>query len=397
MRVSTHTLFDLGVAQMQRQQAELADTQRKMSLGTRLLSPSDDPVASARVLLIQQSAATHEQYAENRGTARSALGLEESVLASIGDLLREVRTTAVYAGNQALTNADRDALVTELASRFQQLMGLANTTDETGQYLFSGYQGATQPFSGVAGSVQYHGDQGQRLVQAGPTRQIAISDSGADLFQRIRTGNGAFYPQAGAANTGSGIIGPGSVVGTVSGHTYQVQFTSATTYDVLDVTGGTSLSTGNAYVSGGTISFGGMQIDITGSPASGDVFDIAPSAAQDVFTTISNFMTALDTPTGDAAGNARLANAVNTVLANLDHAMERVLSVRADVGARLSEIDGLDELGQSVGLQYAKTASELQDLDYAAAVSDLSRQQMVLEAAQKSFVAVTSLSLFELI
>lgn len=397
MRVSTITLFDQAVAQMQRRTAELTDTQRKMSLGTRLVSPSDDPVAAARVLLIDQAAATNEQYAKNRDTARSALGLEESVLASVGDLLREVRTAAVYAGNQALTHNDRDALVTELRSRFQELMGLANTTDETGQYLFSGYQGTTQPFSGAPGAVSYRGDQGQRLVQAGATRQIPVSDSGAEVFQRIRTGNGQFVTQANAANTGTGIVSPGAVVGTLTGNAYEIQFTGATTYDVVNTTAGTTLSTGNTYTSGGTITFAGMALEITGVPATGDRYTVAPSSAQDVFTTLSDFMTALDTLGGDATGNTKLANAVNTALLNLDQALDRVLTVRADVGARLAELDSLDALGEGIALQHAKTASGLRDLDYAAAIADLTRQQTVLEAAQKSFVATTSLSLFDLL
>jgi flagellar hook-associated protein 3 FlgL len=203
--------------------------------------------------------------------------------------------------------------------------------------------------------------------------------------------------EANAANTGTGIVSPGSLVGAMTGDTYEIQFTSATTFDVVNVTAATTLSTGNTFVSGGAITFAGRQLDIAGAPASGDRFTVAPSASQDVFTTLSDFITALDTQGGSAVGNAQLANAVNTALSNLDHALDRVLTVRADIGARLAEIDSLDALGEGIALQYAKTASELRDLDYAQAISDLTRQQTVLEAAQKSFVATSSLSLFDLI
>ena len=397
MRVSSMTLFDQSVAQMQRRQAELVETQRRMSLGTRLLSPSDDPVAAARVLLLDQGAATNEQYQRNRDTARNALGLQESVLVNVGNLLREVRTVVINAGNPTLTNNDRDALVTELRSRFQELMGLANSTDETGQYLFSGYQGSTQPFSGAAGAVQYAGDQGQRLIQVGATRQIPVSDSGVEVFMRLPTGNGRFVTEANAANTGTGVISPGAVTGTLTGDTYEVQFTSATAYDVVDVTTSTTVSTGNAYTSGGVISFGGMDFDIAGSPATGDRFSVAPSASQDVFATLADIITAVDTQGGSALGNTRLTNAVNSALSNFDHALDRVLTVRADIGSRLAEIDSLDALGEGIALQYSKTASGLRDLDYAAAIADLTRQQTVLQAAQKSFVATASQSLFDLI
>jgi flagellar hook-associated protein 3 FlgL len=61
----------------------------------------------------------------------------------------------------------------------------------------------------------------------------------------------------------------------------------------------------------------------------------------------------------------------------------------------MQELDSLDDLGDGMALQYSKTSSELKDLDYAAAASDLTRQQMMLEAAQRSFVKIAGMSLFD--
>jgi flagellar hook-associated protein 3 FlgL len=95
------------------------------------------------------------------------------------------------------------------------------------------------------------------------------------------------------------------------------------------------------------------------------------------------------------SGTAALGDAIKAGLANLDQALDRVLAVRADVGARLQEIDSLDDLGETTGLQHEKTLSDLRDLDYAAAISDFTRQQLVLEAAQKSFTKIAGMSLFD--
>jgi len=406
MRISTNAIYQQGLAGMQRQQTDLVRTQQQMSQGTRMLSPSDDPVAAARVLLVEQASATNEQYKVNRGAARSALGIEEGVLASIGDLLQQVRTSVVYAGNPTLTNSDRAMLVTELNSRFQELMGLANSTDGAGLYLFSGYQGATRPYSGAPGGVTYSGDQGQRLLQAGATRQIPVSDSGADVFERIKTGNGAFFARAAAANTGTGVVGPGAVINPAAqtGHSYEIRFNvvaGVTTYDVVDTTTGAAVpapaAAGNPYTEGGTITFDGMQLDVKGVPADKDKFVVTPSTSQSVFRTMSDIIAAIGAQVVDPAGSARLANAINTGLSNLDRALDNVLSVRADVGARLNELDSLDKLGEDMALQYSGTVSELKDLDYAAAASDLTRQKVLLEAAQKSFTKITGMSLFDFI
>jgi len=400
MRISTNTIFQQGITSMQRQQTDLVKTQQQLSTGNRILTPADDPVAAARVLQLEQARGTNEQYATNRGTANSALGQEEGVLQSINTLLQDVRTTAVYAGNPTLTNSDRAILATELESRFRELLGLANSTDGTGLYLFSGYQGSTQPYSGTIGSVTYSGDQGQRLVQVGATRQMPVSDAGSELFDRIRTGNGTFLATANAANTGAGIVSPGAVVDTtaLTGYTYEIQFTVAagvTTYDIVDTTNSTTVSTGNAYTAGSAITVGGMQVTIDGAPENGDKFSLAPSSSQSVFDTIGDLINAVRTPATGAAGSARLTNSLNVALSNLDLALDRVSSVRADLGARMHELDSLDSLGSDLSLQYDKTISQLKDLDYASAVSDLARQQLLLQAAQQTFAKVTGMSLFD--
>jgi len=138
-----------------------------------------------------------------------------------------------------------------------------------------------------------------------------------------------------------------------------------------------------------------MQVSVTGAPASGDTYTLTPSGAQSIFTTAQNLIAALKIPTGAAGGNARLANALNASLANLDQALDHVLSVRADAGATMRELDTLANGNADQTLQFDQTLSRLQDLDYNQALSDFARQQVSLEAAQKSFAKVSSLSLFD--
>ncbi|BAN35515.1 hypothetical protein SCD_n01694 [Sulfuricella denitrificans skB26] len=212
MRISTSMLFDKGVASIQQQTADWIKTQQQVSSGRRILTPSDDPVAAARVLEVSQSQSLNKQFDVNTGTATSKLGLEDSILNSIGNLIQNAQTTAVYAGNASLTSSDRAALATELRSNYQELLGLANSTDGNGQYMFSGYKGDTRPFGETApGVMAYSGDEGQRLIQISPSRQIPVSDSGSSVFQQIKNGNGTFVSRAATTNAGAGIVDPGTV------------------------------------------------------------------------------------------------------------------------------------------------------------------------------------------
>lgn len=398
MRISSNTLFDSNVALLGQQQTRMLQTQQQVASGRRILTAADDPVAAARALEISQSDAMNTQYAANRTAARHKLSLAESNLQSVTSLLQDVRTAVVSAGNGALNSSDRKTIATELSGRLQELTGLANSTDGVGNYLFAGFQSKTQPFVDTPTGIGYFGDDGQHNVQVSATRQIASGDSGADVFMRVKNGNGTFIPQAAATNTGSGIINLGNVVNPalLTGHNYQVDFTVAagvTTYSVTDnstLPAPTVLSAGNPYVSGQAISFDGIQFDIQGTPANGDAFTVSPSTNESIFKTVSDLIAALNAPVVGAS----LTNSLNRGLNQLDNALNNVLTTRSSLGLRLNEIDALQTAGDDLSLQFKQNLSALQDVDYNKAISDLTQQQMNLQAAQKSFTKIADLSLF---
>lgn len=78
----------------------------------------------------------------------------------------------------------------------------------------------------------------------------------------------------------------------------------------------------------------------------------------------------------------------------LDQGLNKVLTGRATIGSNLSELDTLQSTGDALGLQYQTTLSQLQNVDFNKAISQLSQQQLGLQAAMQSFKTVSSLSLF---
>jgi flagellar hook-associated protein 3 FlgL len=402
MRVSTNNIYDTATQSILQQQAALLKTQQQVSTGRRITVPADDPVAAAQALVVSQTDAMNTQYGSNRSAAKGALGLMDSVLDQVSSLIHEARSTSVQAGNAALSNSDRTSLANALQGSLDEMMGLANTRDGSGNYMFSGYQNHTQSFAVVGGVVTYNGDDGSQSLQVSASRQIGVTASGRDIFERILNGNGVFSTAAAGTNTGSGVINQGSVVNAaaLTGQNYAINFTVAagvTTYSVVNTTTATTLSVGNPYTSGQAISFDGMQVQIDGAPANGDQFTVAPSTHQSVFTTMQNLITALRNPVTGSASAAQLQNSINQSLTNFDQSLDNVLRVRAQEGSSLKEIDSLDATGESLGLQYKQQLSELQDVDYAQAISDLTRQQAYLQAAQQSFIKVVSNKLFDFI
>ena len=397
MRVSTSLLYALGVDAIGRQHERLLRIQQHVASGRRMLSPSDDPIGSAQALTVAQAKARTTQYSTNVGAATDALAHAESILGQVSNVLQAVRTHAVAAGGPALNDADRRSIATELRAQLAQLTGLANAKDGDGAYMFAGFATATQPFAESAGGVIYSGDSGQRTLEVSPGRHLPISASGDQVFMRVANGNGTFVAAAAGTNTGSGVITPGSVVDptALTGNSYRIQFTSATTYDIVDTTTASVVSAGNAYTSGSAITVAGMQVAISGTAATGDQFTLTPSTSQSVFETVSDLIATLESGVVGSTDRTRLANGLNRGLADLDQALEHVLTVRAEMGAGMRELDTLASGNEAQQLLHDQTLSRLQDLDYNAALSDFARQQLALEAAQKSFIQVSRLSLFD--
>ncbi|MDB5765031.1 MAG: flgL [Herminiimonas sp.] len=410
MRISTNTMFDTGISRISDLQASAVKTQEQLSTGRRILTPADDPIAAARALDLTQGQSINTQFGVNRQNAKDALSQEEGVLQSVTSLIHDAQTQAVAAGNGAYDDTQRKTIAIDLRTRFDELVGLANSRDGVGNYLFSGYQTTAQPYSQSAAGVQYVGDQGQKLLQVGAAQQMSIGDSGDAIFNNI-PGTNTFVSAAAAGNAGNATVTPASVVdaaalapapGTFS---YDVTFTvpaapGIPTYQVDTVpAGGVPVATGN-YVSGQPIQFNGLQITVTDGAtvlATGDKFTVRPSQNQSLFTTMNDLINLLGAPTGTPAGKANLTQGLATANSNLANALDNVSAVRASVGSRLYEIDSLDSGGSYRDIQYAQTLSTLQNVDYAKAISDLAQQTTTLTAAQQSFVKISGLSLFNFI
>lgn len=110
-----------------------------------------------------------------------------------------------------------------------------------------------------------------------------------------------------------------------------------------------------------------------------------------VFDTIKNMIDTLEKPIGT---NPTFQADYSTGLGDMQAFLDNTLRIQASVGSRLAELDSLSASADGLTAQYQETLSSLQDLDYASAISTLSKQQMQLQAAQQSFVKISSLNLF---
>ncbi|MES2243409.1 MAG: flagellar hook-associated protein FlgL [Pseudomonadota bacterium] len=402
MRISTQSFYEQSQTAIGAQQSSLLRVQQQMGAMTKILAPSDDPLGATRALAASQSIALNSQYATSRGQATQTLSLEENSLQSVTTILQNIKGLLVQAGNGTMADADRASIATTLQSSIDQLQGLANTDDGNGQFLFAGFKSGSAPFVRQAdGSILYAGDQGQRLMQVDVSRQMAGTDDGRSIFQTVQGGAG-YVSASPVGNTGSGVFGPASVVDLADpnyGKDFVISFPTATTYQVDTATvPSVPVVPATAFTTGSPVQFGGLQISITGAPAAGDSFSVttAKNAGTDVFAAIGDVIAALRAPVDNAgpAAQAKLLNALSTGNRKITNAHDNVLTVRASVGTRLQELDALETTGDSRALYDKSYLSDLQDLDYASAISEFYQRQTALQASQQTFVRIQQISLF---
>ena len=302
------------------------------------------------------------------------------------------------AGNSALTDTDRKTIASQLREGLATLIGLANSSDGQGGYLFGGFREDTKPFVDTATTVSYVADSGAKIVNVSNTRSIVTAFNGADLFMRIPNGNGVFTTGANATNTGQGIIDGGRVANaaTLTGNNYEIRFQVSagnTTYDVWDTTANVAVSTGTPFTAPASIALPGISVNIDGAPANGDKFAVVPSGNQDIFTTIRNAINVLEAP---ANGNTtNVTNGARLALTNIDQAISHMSDERGSAGSRLNELDQLTALGAARDIDLKGTLSSLEDIDYVKTLSDFTVAKTGVDAALASYAKIAQVSLLD--
>jgi flagellar hook-associated protein 3 FlgL len=324
LRIATSQVYDRNIFALQRNQTQLHQTQQQVASGRKLVVPSDDPVRAARSLELQQSQSVNRQFLENIGYAKDVLGLTNTRLTQMSDTLQYMRDKFVQAGNAALAASDRAAIAADLRSQLENLVGLANSQDGQGNYLFGGFKNDQPPIAfgdhdgnGLTPARYYYrGDANVKQMQVGSTRLIDANVPGS------------------APTTAGGL-------------------------------------------------FEANQSTFSAGPPT--VYPLAQ-----FFNDLKDAIDAID----PATAGATTQHPASLGVAAADRFLARVQTYTAKVGSQLAELDALTQMNQALDTDYAQARSRIEDLDYHEALARLAQQQMVLNAAQQSFVKVANLSLF---
>jgi flagellar hook-associated protein 3 FlgL len=249
MRISTAQYFESSAVKYQDNFSNIVKTQEQVTSGVRIQTAADDPVGAARLLLLQQQKDMLGQFSGNMTSLKNSLTNEESVLDSVNTALQSARELALQAGNGGISDADRKSVASEIGEIEAQVLGLLNSKDSSGQYLFSGSKTSTPPYvRNNDGTYTYQGDETPLSLQVSDTLSIASNDTGKTILEgatnSVRTQATWQPPTVGDVNDNKVAISAGLLTSNsaynknfAAGQPYSVTFTSSTQYTVTDAGG----------------------------------------------------------------------------------------------------------------------------------------------------------------
>lgn len=373
MRVTQNFIYEAARFHMGNNATTLLKIQEQVATQKRINRISDDSLEGTRLLDVKTGKSRTAQFLRNIERADSLAGIYDQVLGQANDLISRAKELLLGEASEVTSTAvTREAARVEIASITSQLVRLANT-EFGGSSIFSGFAIDQQAF-----------------LESIVTSSAGGGNSGGATITRALVDNPAQIEYA---------------------STFQVQFTAPGTFDVINISSGSTVLSGQTYTSGGSIFFNGLEVVITdspGAPAAGDTFDFsatAPGVYQgdagrqqvelqngtfiqqnllgdrvfsgvgisggvDVFDILADINTALRTD--DRAQ-------IEANLDRLDSGRQQIAAERASVGSRQNLLRAVKDLQTEIQFSLETLRSSIEDADLPEIITRLSQAEVAFE------------------
>jgi len=396
MRISTAQMFNQSITSVLDRQSSTSKILDQLSSGKKVNTAGDDPVAAVGIDNLNQQNALVDQFVKNIEYATNHLAITESKLGTAETLVGSTRELVLRAVNGGLADSERQMIADELRGTLDELLNVANTKDESGNYMFSGNETGAQPFAfDTAGNIVYSGDNGvrQSVVASGVT--IGTNIPGDDAFMNAPSGMGDYSANYLATQTGDFKVESANITNPAVHVEQTYTFTMVGADLEIRDASNTLVQTEVNFDASNPIVYNGLEVKLDGMPAAGDSFSIEPAANVSIFDTINEAITLLESPNkiNTPQGMAELAQVLN----NIDSGVNQISIQRGVAGNNLKSLESHNMTHVEEKVVNSSALSMLEDLDYASAITEYEKQQLALNAVSNVFSKVGSVSLFDYI
>ncbi|MCF1426721.1 MAG: flagellar hook-associated protein FlgL [Shewanella sp.] len=397
MRISTGQMFNQNINSILKQQSGSAKVMEQLSSGKKVNTSADDPVAANGIDNLNQQNALLEQYLRNIDYANHRLALAETKLGAAEEMAMSLRDQILSGVNGSLSDLARQIIADEMRGTLEELLNIANSRDEAGNYLFAGFKIDTQPFEiDASGNYVYRGDQGVRDTAVANGVVVATNFPGDKAFI-FSNPTGDYSASYLAGQTGEFKVESAKITHSASHIEQDYRFNfidngaGGVNLEVRDASNAL-VTTVNNFDAANPVSFNGLEVNLSGTPKAGDSVTLTPQAEVSLLDNFRDAIALLESEEiNTPAGKSKLAQLLN----NSNSGLNQISIVRGEAGNSLKSFDSYGARHEEEKLANASALSLLEDLDYASAVTEFEKQQLALNAVSSVFGKVSSLSLFD--
>lgn len=342
MRIADKMNYNQVQKNLSKNRTDMNDLQNQAATQKKINKPSDDPLATTRVLTSRTEERSNSQFVKNINQAKSFLEFSDQSLNELSDLLMRVKELAISQSSDASANAQtRNVTAQEIQQIFNQAVQIGNR--KLGErYIFSGFKTQTMPFNA---SGDYFGDGGDLKVQAQKDQFIAMNLPGSSIF-------------LGQGISKDGLVRPGQL--------------TAKTVEDLDQIRQTELESQETFQEdqeNKVLLRGPASAHSNNTISSKDPSNEDPGV--NVFKVIQGLEVSLRTD--DKQG-------IQQSLDLIDQALSQVVLARAEVGSRIMTVNGTQDALQKAIVDNKHNASLLEDADIFQVVSEINKTDAALKA-----------------
>ncbi len=380
---------------IQRQEGKIHHNQQQLASGKKLVGAADDPLATHYIQHVNQQDEQVSQYMDAIVLVRNRIEHQEVMIANAEQYADEAKRSVMEMINGALSAEDRNSIARELKEMQSNLLHLANSQDESGNYTFAGTKPKNQPFfMNAEGKVTYNGDMYQRKMKVSGALDIPINDPGDKLFMEIDNPYGHYSGKYDLQSASELLLERAINHNESDQSIYSVTFVA-----LPDGEFGYQLEQDGNVVQAQTydpavgVQYQDLTINFKGHITPGDRIELQPQRQFSVFDSFQKAIQYADDSVSDSSATAELHQATEQFSAAFLH----LTKARTDMGARLNTLDIQESQHEDFRLSLAKSRSNFEDLDYSKAVIEFNENQLALKASQQAFGKVKDLTLFNYI
>jgi len=408
MRLTNNQIFSRSMLDMSQTQKRLNTAHSQVTSQEKFRTSGDAPAEIAKSSYLNDEIKKNTQYQTNGLMLKSTLGLEETTLNNLHTAMERGKVLSVRALNGSVDSQDRFAISLEIGQVQKEVFSLVNSKNASGDFIFSGTASHLQAYvkDDQTGQYTYRGNEQDNNIQIATNVYVTGSDNGKRVFESA--------PARLTANS-SNLTGNITTLTTEvvdqgeydnfhsnnydhsnpANNTFKLNVMApllpgnSETFEILDSTNSV-LQSGN-FTSEKGIRFKGVNITAQGaSPGSADISLVAPNNVN-ILNTLESLKTAL---TDTSLSNAEFRESMADAQVGIENAKYSVMSTMSTLGGRNNTITRVTESNESFKVINQEAMAILTEADLAAAMTDLTKEQNILEMSYKSFNKINNLSLF---